>query len=330
MDISNLQIFYACKIRTNVKTFHYFIFMDIVGSSNPILSTEKQVEKINTLNDMIRECKSFKNNPEKIIIPTGDGNAIGFEEPHLPLELAIELHRKLREYNREKQWIHKILLHIGIHSQHVLHFTDLNENNNVWGDGTIIAQRIMSKAPEGFILLSEDIGKELMKSEKYKKIIYHAGNIKLKYQRQFVWYAYDDDFGRNDISEITDLDVPYSTFFAEIVGKKQYKIGDIVKVDFTGELTAGFFDVMLRAPEGYSFPKNRPNRWIPAPDTFDQFRDRGNLKGKFAKVSEWEFPIEQGYPIGEYKVYIRVYDQLSGGQRPVIREKVETIYVTED
>jgi len=312
---------------------YHFIFIDIVGLSNPALSTDEQIHKIDVLNEKIKDCPSFKNtnNENKIVLPTGDGAAIGFKDNFfLPLDLAKELHEKLNEYNSEKQWLQQILLHTGIHSQHVRNFKDLNENTNVWGDGIILAQRIMSKAPAGFILLSEDIGKKLASSQKYKLVIYHAGFIQLKYQKIFVWYAYDDNFGRNDISEIKDLNIQFSEFSAEILNQKHYKIGDTVnvKVDFTGKLTDGFYDVMLRAPKGNTFPNGQKDKWIPDDNTYSYDTEKGKLKGNVAKVSQWNFKIEQDFPKGIYKVYIRVYDHLEEGRRPVIREKVETIFVT--
>ncbi len=312
---------------------YHFIFIDIVGLSNPALITKEQVKKINILTEKIKDCESFKNTPKekRIILTTGGGAAIGFMDNfYLPLDLAKELHKKLNEYNFGKQWLKQILLHIGIHSERVLSFTDLNDEENVWGEGIIIAQRIMSKAPAGFILLSEEIGEKLAKSKKYKKIIYHAGYVQLKYEKRFVWYAYDEDFGRNDISEIKDLNQQISEFSAEVLDKKQYKLGEIVrvKVDFTGKLTAGFYDIMLRAPKGNEFPNSKKNKWIPSPDTYSRISNRGKLKGDVAKISNWQFHIDLEWPTGLYTVYIRVYDQLSAGRRPVMREKVETIYVT--
>lgn len=314
-----------------------FIFLDVVGLSNPALSTEMQIDKINILNEKIKECKTFKGTTKekKKILPTGDGAAIGFkhekeDDIYLPLDLAKELHQKLNEYNSGKQWLQQILLHIGIHSERVLPFKDLNGEDNVWGEGIIIAHRIMSYAPAGFILLSEEIGQRLSKSMKYKKIIYHAGFIQLKYQQQFVWYAYDDDFGRNDISEIKNLVHEFSEFSAEVVDKKQYKLGESVKikVDFTGKLKAGLFTIMLRAPKKTLFPTGEPNKWFPAKETISSSGGGGNLSGNIAKIVSWNFQLEENFPKGVYTVYIRVYDYLEEGRRiPVIREKVESIFV---
>lgn len=308
----------------------HFIFIDVVGLSNPALPTKKQVEKIMTLNNVIQECTSFKNTPkeDRIVLPTGDGAAIGFKNDYsLPLELAKELHEKLLHFNSGKQWLDQILLHTGLHSDNVFEFTDLNGEQNVWGEGIILAQRIMSKAPEGFILLSEEIGKKLSYSAKHKRIIYHAGFVQLKYQRIFVWYAYDDNFGRNDISEIKDLNIQFSEFSAKITEQKHYTQGDIVKikVDFTGNLESGFFDVMLRAPEGRMFPDGKKDQWIPDPNTYSD--GKGSLSGNVAKISQWNFSIGNDYPTGIYKVYIRVYDALSEGRMSIIREKVETLFV---
>ena len=310
----------------------HFIFIDVVGLSNPALVTEKQVEKIVILNNMIKECNSFKNTPEgkRIVLPTGDGAAIGFMDDYqLPLELAIELHGKLKVYNSGKQWLEQILLHTGLHSDRVFKFTDLNGKSNVWGEGIILAQRIMSKAPSGFILLSEDIGKKLASSIKYKRIIYHAGFIQLKYQQIFIWYAFDDNFGRNDISEIKDLNTQFSEFSAEITEQKHYKLGDTVnvKVDFTGHLKSGFYDIMLRAPIGETFPNGKKDEWVPDPNTYSHTTGKGNLSGNVAKISNWSFTIGKNYPTGIYKVYIRVYDVSTEDQSSIIREKVETLYV---
>jgi len=309
----------------------HFIFVDVVGLSNPALETEKQVEKIMKLNDIIKDCTVFKNTPEsrRIVLPTGDGAAIGFKDDFsLPFELAKEIHEKLNQYNFGKQWLDQILLHTGLHSDQVFEFTDINGKPNVWGEGIILAQRIMSKAPAGFILLSEEIGKKLADSDKHKKIIYHAGFIQLKYQPIFIWYAYDENFGRNDISEIKDLNTRFSEFSAEIIEQKHYTLGDIVnvKVDFTGELESGFYDVMLRAPKGETFPDGKKDQWIPDPDTYSNQSNKGNLCGDVAKISKWSFTIGKNYPKGIYKVYIRVYEAL-GDRMSIIREKVETLYV---
>jgi KaiC/GvpD/RAD55 family RecA-like ATPase len=81
-----------------------FFFIDIVSLSDPSLSVKKQIERIGNLNKMIGSCETYVKTPkDKIIVPTGDGMAIGFLfNPQSPFQLSVELHRKLRIYNRGK------------------------------------------------------------------------------------------------------------------------------------------------------------------------------------------------------------------------------------
>ncbi|HEX5976013.1 MAG TPA: hypothetical protein VFY68_01985, partial [Nitrososphaeraceae archaeon] len=73
------------------------------------LSVKNQVQKIQTLNELIHSCDSYRkiSAGKRIILPTGDGMAIGFlSSSEIPLELSIQLHRKLRPNNQDKslQW----------------------------------------------------------------------------------------------------------------------------------------------------------------------------------------------------------------------------------
>src|SRR5205807_1743793 len=51
-----------------------FFFIDIVGLSDPSLSVEKQIKKIQELNSRIKSCEAFKaiTQTDKIVLPTGD------------------------------------------------------------------------------------------------------------------------------------------------------------------------------------------------------------------------------------------------------------------
>ena len=48
---------------------------DIVGLSDPAMSTKTQIKKIETLNRSVMECSAFKGTPKEMILvlPTGDG-----------------------------------------------------------------------------------------------------------------------------------------------------------------------------------------------------------------------------------------------------------------
>src|SRR5438552_2587418 len=91
---------------TDLNLIHaHFFFVDVVGLSDPIMSTRMQIKKIEVLNKSILECKTYTSTPENamLVLPAGDGMAIGFlQGPELPLKLAIEVHEKLAKYNKSK------------------------------------------------------------------------------------------------------------------------------------------------------------------------------------------------------------------------------------
>jgi len=177
-----------------------FFFTDIVGLSDPRMSTKTQIKKIEVLNKFIREWTPFKtmSNDSLIVLPTGDGMAIGFfQSPELPLNLAIELHRKIGIYNKAKIPTKALRLRIGIHSGPVFVVNDVLENKNVWGPGIIIARRIMDIGNDGHILLSSRVAEDLRElSDEYKKIIKPLHDYTLKHgQRILIYSAYGSDFG---------------------------------------------------------------------------------------------------------------------------------------
>jgi Adenylate and Guanylate cyclase catalytic domain len=181
-----------------------FFFTDIVGLSDPRMSTKTQIKKIEILNKFIREWDPFKtmSKDSLIVLPTGDGMAIGFfQSPELPLNLAIELHRKIGLYNKAKIPTETLRLRIGIHSGPVFVVNDVLENKNVWGPGIIIARRIMDIGNDGHILLSSRVAEDLRElSDEYKKIIKPLHDYTLKHgQRILIYSAYGSDFGNSNM-----------------------------------------------------------------------------------------------------------------------------------
>ena len=178
-----------------------FFFIDIVGLSDPIISTEAQLRKIDLLNRFIKECHSYRtiDAGDVLILPTGDGMAIGFpKQPDLPLKFAIELHRKLNEYNHGKNDpLQTIKVRIGVHGGPVFKLHDIQGNENIWGPGIVTARRIMDLGEEGHILLSARIAEDLRElSDNYKKIIHPVGIYSFKHgQNAFIYSAYGEGFG---------------------------------------------------------------------------------------------------------------------------------------
>jgi hypothetical protein len=178
-----------------------FFFIDIVGLSDPGLSVERQIRKIEDLNALIGACDAYSKAPRdtKITLPTGDGMVIGFlVNPELPLQLSIQLHQKLRAFNARQPPDRAISVRIGLSSGPVFVVTDINKNQNVWGPGIILARRVMDLGDDGHILLADNIAEALrnLKDEYRRFIKLVAPEHRVKHGEQLAIYsAYSDDFG---------------------------------------------------------------------------------------------------------------------------------------
>ena len=177
-----------------------FFFIDIVGLSDPILSTETQRTKITKLNAMIHECKTLAETPksELRILPTGDGMLIGFEGGlEQPISLSIELHEKLKNYNQQVPDTEKIATRIGCNIGHIFVVEDLFGNVNLWGPGAILARRVMDVGNENHILLPSTMANDLFEiSEEYKNIVHPIHNFTIKHDGELLVYSvYGKDFG---------------------------------------------------------------------------------------------------------------------------------------
>jgi KaiC/GvpD/RAD55 family RecA-like ATPase len=188
------------------QAFHAsFFYIDMVGLSDPTLSVKKQIQKIQILNELIYSCDSFRkaSTGKKIILPSGDGMAIGFlSNPESPLELSIQLHHKVRAYNEEKYAADSIGVRIGLGSGPVFTVSDLNNVQNIWGPGIIIARRVMDAGDNGHILIAEKMAEELISlKDEYRRVINLISNkYRIKHGQQIKLYsAYSDDFGNQEI-----------------------------------------------------------------------------------------------------------------------------------
>jgi KaiC/GvpD/RAD55 family RecA-like ATPase len=182
-----------------------FFYVDIVGLSDPAMSVKKQVQKIEILNKLILSCDAFRKGSigKKIILPSGDGMAIGFlSNPEIPLELSIQLHHKLHAYNQEEYSADAIRVRIGLGSGPVFTVSDLNNVQNIWGPGIILARRVMDAGDDGHILIAEKLAEELISlKDEYRRVIKLISNAyKIKHGQNIKLYsAYSDDFGNPEI-----------------------------------------------------------------------------------------------------------------------------------
>lgn len=187
-----------------------FFFIDIVSLSDPSLSVKKQIEKIGILNKIIGSCETYFKTPKdkKIILPTGDGMAIGFLlSPESPLQLSIELHRKLRIYNRGKSNDDIMGVRIGLSSGPVFIVNDISNNQNVWGPGIILARRVMDIGDNFHILLADRLAEELIGlKDEYRSTIKYVADYQIKHgQRTKLYSAFSREFGNPQQPSKVDL-----------------------------------------------------------------------------------------------------------------------------
>ena len=176
-----------------------FFYIDIVSLSDPSLSVKKQMEKIVILNKMVGSCDAFfRTKEKKIILSTGDGMAIGFlSNPELPFQLSTQLHRRLRIYNRNKSQEDAIGVRIGLSSGPVFVVNDINNNQNVWGPGIVLARRVMDIGDNLHILLTGGLAEELIAlKEEYRATIKPIVDYRIKHGQTIRLYsAFSKDFG---------------------------------------------------------------------------------------------------------------------------------------
>ena len=190
-----------------------FFFVDIVGLSNPTLSVKRQIEKIEILNKLIGSCDAYSKGKEsKIVLPTGDGMAIGFySSVESPFLLSTQLHSKLQEYNRDisrQDGIEdykedddtrrdKLGMRIGLGSGPVFIVNDIKGNQNVWGPGIILSRRVMDIGDNRHILLSGNMAETLISlRDEYKKVIQPIGDYQIKHGQTIkIYSAFSDKFG---------------------------------------------------------------------------------------------------------------------------------------
>jgi hypothetical protein len=181
-------------------TYAYFFFTDIVGLSDPRIPTKRQIKKIEGLTNLITSCEAFKNTDPNLMLylPTGDGMAVGFlSGPELPLMLAVELHKKLKEYNMGKFPEEVLRIRIGINDGPVYIVKGMSDSSNLWGPGILDARNVMDLGDDDHILLSSRTAEALWElSDEYRELIKPVHDYIMKDGKVILLYsAYGDGVG---------------------------------------------------------------------------------------------------------------------------------------
>jgi len=224
-------------INSFTKTYHWF-FTDIVAGSNPTIPSKEQARKVVVLNELIERTETFKKRDPNstVILPTGDGMAIGFSDsPEYPLRLSMQLHKLLNEYNKARRSKkEKVLLRIGIDIGPVYVIKDLNGQDNVWGPGIILTRRVMDLAGDMNIFASSRFGDDVKAlSPEYKEILHPIGDYSIKHGEQLnIYNIYGEGFGSKIYPRKSKIADKKETFGDQVKSKTAFIFNTIdIKID---------------------------------------------------------------------------------------------------
>jgi serine/threonine-protein kinase len=175
----------------------HVLFMDLVGYSRLLLDEQREQQQrlteIVLSNEQVRAAEAA----DKLIrLPVGDGMAlVFFNSPEAPVQCAIEISKKLKQYPRLK-------LRMGIHSGPVNEVRDVNGRANVAGAGINIAQRVMDCGDAGHVLLSKRVAEDLAHSRQWRPYLHDLGEYAVKHGVPiFIVNLYTDEIGNAQLPE---------------------------------------------------------------------------------------------------------------------------------
>ena len=175
----------------------HVLFMDVVGYSRLLLDEQREIQE--QLTQVVRDTDQVRaaEAADKLIrLPVGDGMAlVFFNSPEAPVQCAIEISKKLRQYPQMK-------LRMGIHSGPVNEVRDVNGRANVAGAGINIAQRVMDCGDAGHVLLSKRVAEDLAHSRQWRPYLHDMGECAVKHGVPvFIVNLYRDEIGNAQLPE---------------------------------------------------------------------------------------------------------------------------------
>lgn len=173
--------------RTNRTFICSVLFLDIVEYSTR--SVEEQIWLKERFNALLSETIKDIAVNDRIILDTGDGAALGFlGDPEDALFVAMELRDSA--LNKQRDASLPLSIRMGINLGPVKLVKDINEQLNLIGDGINVAQRIMSFADPGKLLVSRSYYEVIScLSQEYAKLFSDAGIHADKHIRKHKIYA---------------------------------------------------------------------------------------------------------------------------------------------
>jgi len=146
-----------------------YVFLDIERFTQQ-RSVESQAAIISVLNEIVKTSLSGENVRRRILLPTGDGMCIALLEPRHDLALRVTLHilAAIEQHNHTCDIDDRRFgVRAGINSGDDVNVIDINGRNNLAGQGINMANRIMSLADGGQILVGQAIFDRLNPRQQY-------------------------------------------------------------------------------------------------------------------------------------------------------------------
>jgi len=158
------------------------LFLDLIGYSKKAVAEQHDIKQV--FNGALAESLDLLKRKDRVIVDTGDGAAVVFlGDP----EDAIIVGMAMRESAE------RIPMRLGINLGPVRLMSDLNDQTNVIGDGINVAQRVMSFAEPGQLLVSASYHAVVARvSEHYGRLFTPVSKRQDKHAREHEVYLVDD------------------------------------------------------------------------------------------------------------------------------------------
>jgi hypothetical protein len=163
------------------------LFLDIVEYSQR--SVAEQIALKERFNEVLTDAITGVPTDDRIILDTGDGAAVSFlGDPEDTLFAGMSLRDAVG--GRDSTTGPRLQIRVGVNLGPVRLVKDINGNPNIIGDGINVAQRIMSFAEPGQILVSRSYYDVMARlSEDYAKLFHYEGAKTDKHVREHEVYA---------------------------------------------------------------------------------------------------------------------------------------------
>ncbi len=164
------------------------VFIDIVGYSKK--SVSEQITMKDRFTGLLTDSLKDIGPEQRIILDTGDGAALSFlGDPEDALFVAMHMRDMLKAAMAEPG-ASELGLRIGINLGPVKLIRDINGHPNIVGDGINVAQRIMSFAKQGQIVVSRSFFDVVsVISDEYNKLFHYEGSRTDKHVREHEIYV---------------------------------------------------------------------------------------------------------------------------------------------